>query len=110
VAGSYPALDRTLVIDFGNDGPFGPFAADLAFSGADGTITFVVTRGTLEGKTETLPFAATEVRDGIWLVTWQEEDLLTVVQVQDFVANTVTSAVTTADQHFLQLNGTIRLV
>lgn len=106
---TYPALDRTLTIDFGDDGPFGPFAADLRFSGADSTLTFLVTRGSLSGKTETLPFEATEVRDGIWLVTWQEADLLTVVQVQDFQAGTVSSAVTTADQHFLTLNGTISL-
>ena len=110
MASQYPALDRTLVIDFGDDGPFGPFAADLAFSSADGTVTFLVTRGSLSGKTETLPFTATEVRDGLWLVTWQEADLLTVVQVQDFEAGTVTSAVTTADQQFLTLGGTITLV
>lgn len=104
---TYPAVDRTLTIDFGYDGPFGPFAADLAFS-AD-SLTFVVTRGGLLGKTETLPYVATEVRPGLWVVTWQEEDLLTVVQVQDFEAGTVTSAVTTADQQFVTLNGSISL-
>lgn len=106
---SYPALDRTLTIDFGDDGPFGPFAADLTFSSADGTVSFLVTRGALEGKAETLPFDAQNVVDGIWLVTWQEADLLTVVQVQDFVNGRVTSAVTTADQSFVKLNGTITL-
>lgn len=106
---SYPASDRTLTIDFGDDGPFGPFAADLTFSSADQTVSFIVTRGALKGKAETLPFAATEIRSGLWLVTWQEADLLTVVQVQDFEANTVTSAVTTADQQFVMLNGRISL-
>lgn len=105
----YPALDRTLTIDFGNDGPFGPFAADLAFSAADQTVTFVVTRGSLLGKTETLPFHAQQVADEIWLVTWQEADLLTVVQVQDFANGRVTSAVTTAQQEFVLLNGSISL-
>ena len=105
----FPALDRSVVIDFGDDGPFGPFAAVLSFDGAAGTVTFVVTRGSLEGKTETLPFSADEIAEGIWLVTWQEVDLLTVVQVQDYNTGRLTSAVTTADQQFVQLNGTITL-
>ncbi len=109
MANAYPALDRTLTIDFGEDGPFGPFAADLVFSSETGMLTFLVTRGALLDKTETLPFEATEVRPGLWLVIWQEADLLTVVQVQDFDAGTVTSAVTTADQQFVKLDGTITL-
>jgi hypothetical protein len=62
------------------------------------------------GKTETLPFTAAEIAEGIWLATWQEADLLTVVQVQDFNEGRVMSAVTTADQQFVQLNGYIRFV
>jgi hypothetical protein len=107
VAHEYPALDRSVVIDFGEDGPFGPFAATLSFRGSDGTVSFLVTRGSLTGKAETLPFAAAEIAEGIWLVTWQEEDLLTVVQVQDFTTGRLTSAVTTADQQFVKLDGTI---
>jgi hypothetical protein len=98
------------VIDFGEDGPFGPFAATLAFDAASATVTFLVTRGSLEGKTETLPFSADEIAEGIWLVTWQEVDLLTVVQVQDFGTGRLTSAVTTADQQFVLLNGSITIV
>ena len=107
---AYPGLDRTAIIDFGDDGPFGPFAAELSFDSADHTVTFVVTRGSMLGKTETLPFSADEITDGIWLATWQEADLLTVVQVQDFNSGRVMSAVTTADQQFVQLNGSITLV
>lgn len=101
----FPALDRKVVIDFGTDGPFGPFAAELQFSGDAGTVSFVVTRGSMLGKTETLPFQAQQLAEGIWLVTWQEADLLTVAQVQDFNLGKVTSAVTTADQQFELLNG-----
>lgn len=103
----FPGLRRTVVIDFGEDGPFGPFAAELDFDAVQNTVTFLVTRGSVLGKSETLPFNAREIRDGVWLVTWQEADLLTVVQVQDFKAGTVMSAVTTADQQFVQLNGSI---
>lgn len=107
MASEYPALGRSVVIDFGEDGPFGPFAATLSFDRDAGTVTFLVTRGSLEGKTETLPFSADEIAERIWLVTWQEVDLLTVVQVQDFNTGRLMSAVTTADQQFVQLNGSI---
>lgn len=103
----FPGLNRQLVIDFGEDGPLGPFAAKLDFDAVQNTVTFLVTRGSMLGKTETLPFNASEITDGIWLVTWQEEDLLTVVQVQDFKVGRVLSAVTTADQQFVQLNGSV---
>ncbi len=106
---TFPALDRSIVIDFGHDGPFGPFAAELAFSSATETVTFVVTRGSMRGKTETLPFTAVPITDGIWLVSWQEADLLTVVQVQDFTSGRLVSAVTTADQQLATLHGTLQL-
>lgn len=105
----FPGNGRTVIIDFGEDGPFGPFAAELNFNAADQTVTFVVTRGSMLGKTETLPFSADEITAGIWLTTWQEADLLTVVQVQDFNSGRVMSAVTTADQQFVQLSGAISI-
>ena len=106
----YPALDGAIVIDFDPDGPFGPLTADISFSSVDQTLTFTVTKGSLEGKIETLPFQATEVTDGIWMVTWQEVDLLSVVHVQDFNTGKLLSAVTTADQHFVFMSGTVTLV
>jgi hypothetical protein len=107
---TFPAEDRRVVIDFGNDGPFGPFAAELTFSGVDGTVAFLVTRGALLDKAETCGYSATKVADDIWLVTWREADGLTVVQVQDFAQGTVTSAVTTPDHQLLQLDGAISFV
>lgn len=103
----YPALGRTMTIDFGTDGPFGPFAADLTFS--DTEVSFVVTKGSLSGKEETCDYKATHVRDGVWVVTWQEIDLLTVVQTQDFTTGALVSAVTTSDQALVQLDGSFSM-
>lgn len=107
--GVYPALDRTAAIDFGDDGPLGPFSAELTFSGTDQTVTYLVTRGSLLGKTETIPFTAQEVSDGVWLVTWQEGGNLTVIQVQNFGAERLLSANVTEDHQLAHINGTIRL-
>jgi hypothetical protein len=109
MAAIYPALDGAIVIDFDPDGPFGALTADISFSSADQTLTFSVTKGSLAGKVETLPFQAHEVTDGIWMVTWQETDLLTVVHVQDFNTGKLLSAVTTSDQHFVFMSGTVSL-
>jgi hypothetical protein len=107
---TFPAQNRRAVIDFGDDGPFGPFAAELTFSEADGTVSFLVTRGSLLDKAETCDYSATKVADDIWLVTWREADGLTVVQVQDFAQGKVTSAVTTPDHQLLQLDGSLTLI
>lgn len=107
MSATFPALDRRVVVDFGDDGPFGPFAAELTFSKSDGTVAFLVTRGALLGKAETCPFSATQVGDDLWFVSWREADGLTVVQVQDFAQGTVTSAVTTPDHQLVQLDGSL---
>jgi hypothetical protein len=106
---SYPALDRTAAIDFGDDGPLGPFSADLTFSQADGTVTYVVTRGSLLGNSGTVPFTAQEIAEGVWLVAWQEEGNLTVVQVQNFNSGLLRCANVTGDHELVYINGTIHL-
>jgi hypothetical protein len=35
----FPAANKKAVIDFGFDGPFGPFAAELSFNDAESTVT-----------------------------------------------------------------------
>jgi len=107
---TYPARGKKFEIDFGEDGPFGPFAADLSISDRDDTLTFLVTRGSLLDKSETCEFHATAVCDDIWMVSWREADGLTVVQVQDFAQGKVRSAVTTPENDLVYLEGTLRFL
>ena len=108
--GSYPALDRTAAIDFGDDGPLGPFSAELTFSWADRTVTFLVTRGALLGVTGTAPFTAQEVADGVWLATWQEPGNLTVIQVQNFNSGLLLCANVNGAHELAHINGSICLI
>lgn len=101
----YPGLERPVTVDF-PETPFGPFAVDFTFDPA-GTVTFLVTSGAIKDKTETIPFQATEVGEGLWFVSWQENDRLAVVQLQDFTTGRVTSAVVTQAQELHRFNGTI---
>lgn len=104
---AFPAADKKISIDFGFDGPFGPFAAELSFSDADSTVSFLVTRGSMLNKAETCSYEASMIAEGIWLVLWREADGLTVVQVQDYNKGLVTSGVTTPDHQLVQVNGTL---
>lgn len=106
---TYPALDRTAAIDFGDDGPLGPFSAELTFRSSDQTVTFLVTRGSLAGVTGTVPFTAQEVAEGVWLATWQEPGDLTVVQVHNFNTGLLLSANVDGEHQLAHINGSIRL-
>jgi len=109
VTTTYPALDRTAIIEFDADGPLVPFTAELRFDAADGTVTFLVTHGSLSGRTETIPFTAQPVSDDVWLVSWQEEGDLTVLQVQDFATGVLRTANVTSTHDLVHVNGSIRL-
>ncbi len=107
--GTYPALDRTAAIDFGDDGPLGPFSAELTFHSADQTVDFRVTRGSLVGIAGTVPFTAQEVADGIWLVTWQEPGNLSVTQVHNFNSGLLLTVNVNEAYELAHINGTIHL-
>jgi len=108
--GVYPALDRTAEIDFGDDGPFGPFSAELSFSSADQTVSFRVTRGALVGIAGVVPFTAQEAAEGIWLVTWQEPGNLSVAQVHNFNSGLLLTVNVNEAHEQAHINGTIRLI
>lgn len=110
MASGYPASGRKIIIDFGDDGPFGPFGAEIEFDAAGETLTFLVTRGSLSGKTETLPCVCEEVAPDVWMVSWQEVDSLTVTQIQNFATGRLWGTVTTPDLQFVHTSGTLELV
>ncbi|MDE4586732.1 MoaF-related domain-containing protein [Sinorhizobium meliloti] len=50
-------------------------------------------------------YQATFIRPGVFIVTWQEADGITVTHVEDFENDTVHAAITLPDQKFLTLTG-----
>ena len=107
---TYPALGEELFIDFGESGPFGPFAVKVSVAETGSTLTFHVTRGSLLDKSETCEYHAVEVAEDVWMVSWREADGLTVVQVQDFARGTLESAVTTTEHELFQFGGTLTVL
>ncbi|WP_336659870.1 MoaF-related domain-containing protein [Leucobacter sp. USHLN153] len=107
---NYPALGEEIFIDFGDSGPFGPFAVKIAVAEEGNRLTYLVTRGSLLDKTETCEYHAVPVADGVWMVSWREGDGLTVVQVQDFERGTLESVVTTPENELFQFGGTLEVL
>lgn len=107
---TYPALGEDIFIDFGDSGPFGPFAVQITVADSGKELTFLVTTGPLVDRSETCAYQAVQVADGVWMVSWREADGLTVVQVQDFARGTLESVVTTPDHELFQFGGTIKIL
>jgi len=103
-----PSLGQTWVADFGNNTPFGPFAARITFKSRT-TASFVVTKGAFAGSTDSVTYTTTRVRPGLYVVRWHEpKSGADVTHVEDYKRHTVVSSISTADGHFVELNGTFR--
>jgi hypothetical protein len=78
--------------------------------GADGkTMTFQDAGSKMPGMkpSESVSYTAVEVRPQVYLVTWQEQDKMTVVHLEDFERGTVRSHITAPSGDFFQLSGTL---
>ncbi|MFF4835274.1 hypothetical protein [Streptomyces sp. HUAS ZL42] len=82
----------------------GPFAAEITFA-SESEVSFVLTTGDHKGKTETMDYSATKVRDGLYVVRWVEPvsgDIVT--HIQDYTAGT-SLASSIVGGEFVQLTG-----
>jgi hypothetical protein len=61
-----------------------------------------------KGTSETVQMTATEIRVGVFMLSWQEASKATVVSVGDFENGIVYSSVTRSDGTFLRLQGTLK--
>lgn len=106
---AYPANGRKIIIDFGTEGPF-DLRAEIEFDANGESLSFLVTRGPLEGKVETCQCVCSEVAPDIWMVSWQEIDQLTVTQTHNFATGRLWGTVTQSDLQFVRTEGTLELV
>lgn len=105
----FPAAGQKYKADFGD------FAFQLDFT-ADGkglTYTAIGEKGAVtENDTaqETVSITTVPVREGVFLVFWQEASKTTVTHLEDFERGLVYSNITTADGGFLNLRGSLSLL
>jgi hypothetical protein len=101
----YPALGNSYVANFGE------FAWHLDFDADGQTLTFNPIdpkQADLAGESgsQTVTYTAVPIRDGVFMVYWQEARGTTVTHVQDFENQRVHTNITTRDDTFINLPGT----
>jgi hypothetical protein len=101
---SFPAVGHRYLVDFK------AFRVELFFS-SDTSMTYTgVKSDGSHGGSETVTIAVEPIRDGLFLVTWQESDKTTVVHLEDYKCNTIITNITNPDNSFQQFHGTMKQV
>jgi hypothetical protein len=101
---SFPAVGHRYLVDFT------AFRVELSFASETSmTYTGVKPDGSHSGS-ETVAITVRPVRDGLFLVTWQEADKTTVVHLEDYKRHEITTHITRPDLDFSIYHGTMRLI
>lgn len=97
---SFPATGRVYNADYGD------MVFRVAFASDGKTLRWApFDAEDFETAAATETYRATYIRPGVFMVTWQEADGVTVAQVEDFDNDTVHAAITLPDHKFLTLKG-----
>ena len=89
-----PAAGHTYRVDFGAGNAF-----EIAFGHAS-DMTFTKLQEPAKGTVQTVHYTHKPLRDGLFMVYWQEADKTTVVHVEDFASGRVYSNITFPDGTF----------
>ncbi|MGC3982752.1 MAG: hypothetical protein QM808_15995 [Steroidobacteraceae bacterium] len=95
-ASNYPAIGQTYIFDIG------VAQVRQSYPAAD-TMRYQVMTGPRAGEADTVAIETEQLAPGIFLVSWQEADHLTVVHVEDFNTHTFHSCVTMPDGTFRRI-------
>lgn len=83
----------------------GHFTVEITFE-TDTQVSFVVTGGAIKGRTATMDYTTTEVRDGLYIVRWTEQDGPDyVTHIEDYTNGTCMAS-SVIGGNFVQLHGT----
>ncbi len=93
-SGDFPATGHTYRVDFGGGNAF-----DIDFA-SDRHMTFTKLQPPAQGQVETIRFDHRRIREGLYLVRWQEADKTTVVHLEDFARGRVYTHITRPDGRF----------
>ena len=111
MADVFPAVGHKYLVDFATDDGAGRFKVQLDFHSLTSlTYTGVGPDGTLSSNSETVTIAVQPIRDMLFLVTWKEESGTTVVHLEDYKDNRITTNITSpsgnpANPSFMKLSG-----
>lgn len=100
----FPAVGHIYLVDFQ------AFRVQLNFQ-AENTMTYTVIKSDgSAGGSETVIIAVEPLRDGLFLVTWQESDKTTVVHLEDYKEMRIITHITNPDQTFDIFHGEMKQI
>jgi hypothetical protein len=97
---AFPVVGRRLLVTFP------AFRTELHFHSTSSLTWHLLNSDGTNGRSETVEIRIQPVVDKVFLVTWQEANKTTVVQVEDFERKVILTNVTRSDGTFLQSKGT----
>jgi hypothetical protein len=101
---TFPAIGHRYLVDFG------AFRVELYFASETSlTYTGIKPDGS-HGGSETVTINVEPIRDGLFLVTWQESDKTTVVHLEDYKNMTITTNITGPDSSFQSFHGRMKQI
>ncbi|MCI1634595.1 MoaF-related domain-containing protein [Bifidobacterium sp.] len=99
----HPAIGQTWLADLGPDTPLGHFTVEISFT--EDKVSFFVTGGAIKGRSETMDYTCTKLREGLYVVRWAEEAGDYVTHIEDYDEGTCMASSVVGGQ-FIQLSGT----
>lgn len=87
---------------------FPEFTAEISVLSSH-ELLYEIKEGRFERK-EVVNYQALHLRHGVFVVSWQEKDKSTVVQVEDFVNKKISAYTTLPDHTFVRIEGNIRFI
>ena len=101
---TFPGTGHRYLVDFK------AFRVELYFA-SETSLTYTGVRPDgSHGGSETVSITVEPIRDGLFLVTWQESDKTTVVHLEDYKANTIITNITSPDGTFSKFHGTMKRI
>ncbi|SRR5260370_27432760 len=100
----FPATGHRYLVDFTS------FRVELYFQ-SESSLTYTsVKQDGSHGGSETVSITVELIRDQLFLVTWQESDKTTVVHLEDYKENTITTNITDPNGTFSKFHGRMKLI
>jgi hypothetical protein len=98
---AFPVVGRRLLVTFPG------FRTELHFHSTSSLTWYLLNSDGTTGRSEKVAIRIQSVADKVFLVTWQEANKTTVVQVEDFERKVILTNITRPDGTFLQSKGTL---
>ncbi|OGS45842.1 MAG: hypothetical protein A2539_05590 [Elusimicrobia bacterium RIFOXYD2_FULL_34_15] len=107
----FPGKDSKLLPAIGHiyQANFGDVIFHLNFE-SETKMTYTMIKGPMKGTYETVNITVKQIRQEVFMIYWQEDDMTTVVHVEDFEKGIVYANITQTNGTFINLEGSLKIL